>query len=163
MLQCGQIVEAALPDPEPEFDPATWTPDKPWPKGYYKPMPIFAQLDRGGDTPGSDVGIRRFLWSLFALPLQILGLAALGAARAQHGMLHRLDMAVTPWPLFLLFALVLPVLIFMGVVPPPGTPPRRSLAYGLLASLLLLVVITLPAFLRPALQLVFAWVKAAAT
>jgi len=150
----------AVPD-QPEFDPATWTPDKPWPKGYYKPEPVFAQLDRvdANGNSANDVGTRRFLWGLFALPLQILGLAALGAANARHGLLHRLDMTVTPWAAFLLFAFVLPVLVFVGIVPPSGTSARRSFAFGLLASLALMVVIVAPVLLRPALQAVAAWVK----
>ena len=92
---------------EPEFDPATWTPDKPWPKGYYKPVlganAWMARFDRApGNQPGD--GFRLFFWLLFGSASQMLGLAAVVVGpRESFGLLHAITRNVTPWPLLLLF------------------------------------------------------------
>lgn len=148
--------------PQPEFDPATWTPDKPWPKGYYKPVPgLIAAIARadaaagasGGDSPG----FRRFLWGLVVLPLQGVGLYAAFGSQLKHGLLHAAAQAMTPVPLCLLFTLVLPTLLYMGIVSPPGARPGRSAGYGLVASLASLAVILLAILARPLLGAFFRW------
>jgi hypothetical protein len=109
---------------EPEFDPATWTPDKPWPKGYYKPvLGLVAATERIDRVAGEGAGFRRLLWGLTSLPLQALGLAiATFGSRANFGLLHVMAETLTPVPAFLFFALLLPALLFVGIVCDPGSP-----------------------------------------
>jgi hypothetical protein len=144
---------------EPEFDPATWTPDKPWPKGYYKPVlganAWMARFDRApGNQPGD--GFRLFFWLLFGSASQMLGLAAVVV-----GPRESFTRNVTPWPLLLLFMLAVPSLLYAAIVAKPGTPFRRSLGHGLLWSLALLALLVFAALLRPLLHALFGFAVAA--
>jgi hypothetical protein len=142
---------------EPEFDPATWTPDKPWPKGYYKPAwgakAWMSRFDRAGD-PGD--GFRLFLWFLFGAASQILGFAAALAGRQDsYGLLHVIARTFTPWPLLVFFGLAVPSLLHAAIVAKPAMPFRRSLARGLLWSLALLALLVFVALLPPMLHVLF--------
>ena len=144
------------PEETPEFDPRTWTPDKPWPKGYYKPVPgLIAQIDRQDQVSGDGSGFRGFLWILVTLPLQVVGLIAAMGNRLQHGLLHTISTAITPVPLFLFFALLLPTLLHVGIVAPDGARLRRSFAYGLGWSAASLVFIGCAIMVRPLVHLLF--------
>lgn len=144
---------------EPEFDPATWTPDKPWPKGYYKPVPgadaWMARFDRvPGSQPGD--GFRLFFWLLFGSASQMLGIAAaVMGPRESFGLLHAIVRNLTVWPVLLFFALAVPSLLHVAIVAKPGTPFRRSLGHGLLWSLALLALLAFIALLRPLLRALF--------
>lgn len=98
---------------EPEFDPATWTPDKPWSKGYYKPVPgakaWMAQFDLVGD-PGD--GFRLFFWLPTGTVSQILGFAAaMAGLQGSYGLLHAIARTFTSWPLLhALFSFVIAAL-----------------------------------------------------
>lgn len=150
---------------EPEFDPATWTPDKPWPKGYYKPVPgadaWMARFDRvPGNQPGD--GFRLFFWLLFGSASQMLGIAAVVVGpRENFGLLHAIVRNLTVWPLLLFFVLAVPSLLHVAIVAKPGTPFRRSLGHGLLWSLALLTLLVLVALLRPLLHALFSFAVAA--
>ena len=148
----------AASDKPPEFDPATWTPDKPWPKGYYKPvLGLTAAIERGG----SEAGYRRFFWVMFAALSQGFGTSAiLQAAQAQSGLRHAVVAALTPWPLLLLFVLVIPALLYAVIVPVAETPLRRSFPYGLIWSLLLAMLLVLALFLGPGLDVIGNWAGA---
>lgn len=143
---------------KPEFDAATWTPDKPWPQGYYKPVPgmIVAQARVDRLAGGEGAGFRRFFWVLLGSASQVLGFAAFEAGRhGTFGLLHALARNLTPWALLPLFVLVLPSLLYAAIVPKSATPFRRSFGYGLFWSLALLGLLVCVALLRPLLHVLF--------
>ncbi len=160
--------------PEPEFDPATWTPDKPWPKGYYKPMSLLDRLD-GVYVPGKGVltsaeadalgrnsryqgGYRAFFWFIVALVPPLFGLAAMRAASASRwGFLHMVGSHVPAWLLLPLCGLVAPTLLYAVIMQDEGTGFRRNLLIGLAKTLLLLAIIAVVLFGRPLLRWAFDW------
>ena len=151
--------DMTVPDEQPEFDPATWTPDKPWPKGYYKPIPgLIDVVDRQDRTSGDNAGFRRFFWALVVYPLQLVALIATASNHFRYGLMHDIAEAFTPAPLFLLLALVLPTLLHVGIVAPEGAKTSRSFAYGLVCAMAMLVFTTMPFVLRPLLTWLFNWI-----
>jgi hypothetical protein len=154
-------------DAEPEFDPATWTPDKPWPKGYYKPvLGIQAAMERVDRITGrsSEDASRQYLCGLLILGSQLIGLFAALNPRPYRGfgpMFAAINRTFTVWPPLIFFTLLLPALFYAALVPKPGTPFRRSLAYGLLGSLAPLAFLLFMIMLRPLLDALFDWVGTA--
>jgi len=137
---------------EPAFDPATWTPDKPWPKGYYKPVPgLVAAIERvdraSGADDGSSPGFRGFFWGLVSLPSQLLGLGFLAASHDTYGLMHAIVRHMTAWPPLLFFTLILPTWLHVGLVAPPGAPFGRTALSGLLRSLVLMAGLLLAGLL----------------
>jgi hypothetical protein len=140
-------------DQEPQFDPKTWTPDKPWPKGYYKPVTglqtTMERLDRAGG--GDGMGQRFVLWAMLAALSQWIGAAAarptpyqpfgMAAIAVQH--------VVGAWPLPVFFIAVLPAVFYALIVPPQGVKFWRGFAYGLGWALALRVVLMLVLALLP--------------
>ena len=148
--------------PEPEFDPATWTPDKPWPKGYYKPvLGIDAAMERINRAAGNkDAGFRWFLWPLVALASQLLGLAAIRPSpRMPLGlMFEAINRSLTCWPPLLFFTLLLPALCYAGMVGSDRAAFRRNFAYGQLWSLVSLAFLLFMIVLRPLVNALFDWI-----
>lgn len=90
--------------------------------------------------------VRRFLWwVLLCLGLQWLAFNGLmPRATEPFGLLAQaINHAVTPWPLFLFFALLLPALAFPSIVPPPQVSFRRAALFGLASAAVLLSLVTL--------------------
>lgn len=144
----------ADPNDEPEFDPTTWTPGKPWPKGYYKPiidpddpnyirnMSRYYRLRNGIPlvpfSAAQATTFRAVVWLIFA---SIFHLLDAGFVRASHhtGLAHAIASRFTPWPLFVAFTLVAPTLVYMRMVSAPGSSFQRAALYGLGWSLALLI------------------------
>ncbi len=150
---------------EPEFDSATWTPDKPWPKGYYKPvLGITAAMERINRATGrDDAGIRNYFWGLLAFLSQLVGLFAAGATpRMFLGLMFQaINRAVTIWPLLIFLTLLLPALLFAGIVAGENVPFRRRFAFGLFWAVASLATILLIAQARPLVTRLFDFLVAA--
>jgi len=147
-------LEEADKKPEPEFDPATWTPDKPWPKGYHKPyVPgVMATSDRINRASGQgDMGSRFIFWVLPSIVSQWVGAAAARPTPIQpFGMVAiAIQRLVGAWLLPVFLIAVLPALLYAVIVPPPGTRFRRSFAYGLGWALALRIVLMIVVRLLP--------------
>ncbi|MBV9548213.1 MAG: hypothetical protein JO256_00900 [Alphaproteobacteria bacterium] len=160
---------------QPEFDPATWTPSKPWPKGYCKPnidpddpdyrfSPSQYYRRRNGiplGPPGEyATAFRLANWLLVACLFQMLGFAYIRAS-GHSGFAHAVSSNITPWPIFALLALAVPTWFFARFVWTPDTPTLRRTLYGLGLSLVLLLLLN---FILgspiPTLGLVYPVVKA---
>jgi hypothetical protein len=152
---------------EPEFDPATWTPDKPWPKGYYKPvLGITARMERINRITGrsSEDASTQYACGLFVLGSQAIGLFAAMNPWPYRGfgpMFTAINRTFTVWPSLIFFTLLLPVLLCAALVPVTGTSLRRRFVYGLIQSLVSLAFLLFMIMLRPMLDALFDWVGAA--
>ena len=152
--------------PEPEFDPATWTPDKPWPKGYYKPvLGEQAAMERRNRITGrsSEDASREAVCSLLVLGSQAIGLfAARPTPRIPFGLMFQaINRTFTLWPMLIFFTLLLPVLLHLALVSKAGMAFRHVFAYGLLRSLASLAFLSLMIVGRPLVNALFDWVGAA--
>jgi len=144
----------ADPNDEQAFDPATWTPDKPWPKGYYKPIigpdnpdyirwPSVYYRRRNGIPAGPGfsaaqvAAARAGFWLASACVLQLMDAAFVRASR-HPGLAHAIFSRMTPWPLFVAFALMAPTLLYVRMMPAPSF--QRAALYGLGWSLVLLAL-----------------------
>jgi hypothetical protein len=90
--------------------------------------------------------VRRFLyWALLCIAMQWVAFGALlPRATEPFGLMAQAVNAVlTPAPLFLFFALLLPALAFTAIVPPPQVSFRRAALVGLGSAMALLLLLTL--------------------
>jgi hypothetical protein len=139
-------------DKQPEFDPATWTPDQPWPKGYYKPVTgLQATVERMDRAGGDGMGHRFALWVMLGAVSQWIGAAAARPTPYQpFGMAATaIQQAIGAWPLPIFFIAVLPAILYAVMVPPQGVRFWRGFAYGLGWALALRVALMLVLALLP--------------
>ena len=145
----------AEPKDETEFDPATWTPSKPWPKGYYKPimgpddpgyfrnMHTYYRLRNGipADYPSyaQATAVRAIVWFVFACLFHLMEIGFVRAA-LHSGLAHAIASRFTPWPVFVVLTLLAPTLLYARIVAAPGSSFRRAALAGLGWSLALLAL-----------------------